>query len=52
MAKLETSCPYCEADIPLDGDEKSGDEIYCSYCEMRLKLEQIDGNLEAVEEEG
>ena len=52
MAKLETHCPYCEADIPLDGDEKKGEEVYCSYCEMRLKLEQIDGNLEAVEDEG
>ncbi|MEJ2066663.1 MAG: hypothetical protein P8Y09_01595 [Deltaproteobacteria bacterium] len=52
MAKHETYCPYCEAEIPLDGDEKRGDEVYCSYCEMKLKLERIDGNLEAIEEEG
>lgn len=52
MAQRETICPYCEAEIPLDGDEKRGDEIFCSYCEMRLKLERINGNLEAIEEEG
>lgn len=51
MAKRETSCPYCEAEIPLDGDEREGEEVYCSYCQMRLKLERIDGELEAIEEE-
>jgi hypothetical protein len=31
-------CPICEADIPLDGDEKSGDLIQCSYCKITLKI--------------
>jgi uncharacterized Zn-finger protein len=51
MGKRETNCPYCEAEIPLEGNEKEGDEVYCSYCEMRLKLQRIDGQLEAIEEE-
>ncbi|MBN1254979.1 MAG: hypothetical protein JXA50_06870 [Deltaproteobacteria bacterium] len=51
MAKGETYCPYCEAEIPLEKDAKRGDEVYCSYCEMKLKLDRIDGNLEAIEEE-
>jgi hypothetical protein len=51
MGKKETICPYCEAEIPLEGDEKEGDEIYCSYCQMMLKLASIDGTLEAVAEE-
>jgi uncharacterized Zn-finger protein len=51
MAQRETICPYCEAEIPLEGDEKKGDEVYCSYCEMKLRLERINGKLEAVEEE-
>jgi uncharacterized Zn-finger protein len=51
MGKGETICPYCEAEIPLEGDEKEGDEIYCSYCQMRLKLTRINGTLEAIEEE-
>jgi uncharacterized Zn-finger protein len=51
MGQRETSCPYCEAEIPLEGDEKKGDEIYCSYCEMKLRLARINGNLEAIEEE-
>jgi uncharacterized Zn-finger protein len=51
MTKRETTCPFCEAEIPLEGDEREGEEIYCSYCQMRLKLERIDGKLEAIEEE-
>ena len=31
-------CPICEADIPLDGDEKSGDLVQCSYCKITLKI--------------
>ena len=37
MAK-ELTCPICEADIPLDGDEETGDLILCSYCKMTLKM--------------
>ena len=37
MAK-ELSCPVCEADIPLDGDERSGELILCSYCKMTFKM--------------
>jgi len=28
---IELTCPICDADIPLDGDEKSGDLVLCSY---------------------
>jgi hypothetical protein len=31
-------CPICEADIPLDGDEKSGDLVLCSYCNVTFKI--------------
>ena len=31
-------CPICEADIPLDGDEKSGDLVLCSYCSVTFKI--------------
>lgn len=51
MPSRETHCPYCEAEIPLEGDEREGEEVYCSYCQMKLKLEKINGTLEAVEEE-
>lgn len=34
----ELSCPICEAEIPLDGDEKSGDLVLCSYCNMTFKM--------------
>ncbi len=35
---IELECPLCEADIPLEGDEKPGDLIMCSYCKTTLKL--------------
>jgi uncharacterized protein YbaR (Trm112 family) len=35
---VELICPICEADIPLDGDEESGDLLMCSYCKMTLKM--------------
>ncbi len=28
----DLSCPVCSADLPLAGDEKKGDEVYCTYC--------------------
>jgi len=37
MAK-ELECPVCEASVPLEGDDKSGDLIMCSYCKMTFKL--------------
>jgi hypothetical protein len=34
----DLECPICSADIPLDGDEKSGDLVLCSYCKVTFKL--------------
>ena len=34
----ELSCPTCNADVPLSGDEKTGDELYCAYCRAPLKV--------------
>ena len=34
----ETTCPVCNAYIPLESDDKSGDHVFCSYCGARLKL--------------
>jgi len=28
----ELVCPVCNADLPLAGDEKTGDEVYCTTC--------------------
>lgn len=32
------SCPVCDAEIPLDEEDKPGDLIYCDYCKCELKL--------------
>ncbi len=34
----ELECPVCDADIPLDGDEKAGDLILCSFCKVTFRL--------------
>ncbi len=51
MGQREVICPFCEAEIPLDGDEKEGEDVYCSYCHMKLRLEKRGEKMEAVEEE-
>jgi DNA-directed RNA polymerase subunit RPC12/RpoP len=28
----ELTCPVCQADVPLSGDERPGSEVYCTYC--------------------
>lgn len=41
MADL--SCPVCSADLPLAGDERKGDEVYCSYCRAPCRLTENPG---------
>jgi len=35
----EVKCPICSADVPLGGDERNGDEVFCSVCGAPLKLQ-------------
>jgi hypothetical protein len=34
----ELSCPICQADVPLSGEEKPGDEVCCMYCGAPCRL--------------
>lgn len=34
----DLSCPVCSADFPLTGDEKAGEEVYCTYCGAPCRL--------------
>jgi hypothetical protein len=34
----ELSCPICNADVPLSGDEQPGEEVFCTYCKAPLTL--------------
>ena len=38
MASSEVTCPICDADIPLGGDEVAGEEIFCTYCSAPCRL--------------
>jgi predicted amidophosphoribosyltransferase len=32
VVRRDVSCPVCQADLPLAGDERAGDEVFCTYC--------------------
>lgn len=34
----DKSCPICNADFPLNGDERAGQEVFCSYCGAPCRL--------------
>jgi len=52
MGNRDLSCPICQADLPLDGDEKPGDEVICAYCGAPSRITGTrDEGLEAEEEE-
>ena len=53
MAKRDLSCPICQADLPLEGDEKPGDEVICSFCgaPSRIQGKRDSEEWEAEEEE-
>ena len=38
VMRSELSCPICNADVPLAGDERKGDEVFCAYCKAPLTL--------------
>ncbi len=31
-------CTICSADIPLSGDERKGDEVFCAYCSAPFRI--------------
>ncbi len=50
MAK-EFECPVCNADIPLGGDEKPGEEIFCAYCQVPLIVQKTEDDDELMLED-
>ena len=38
MARDELKCPVCSADVPIAGDEKAGEEVFCTYCGAPCRL--------------
>ena len=40
----DQKCPVCDADITLDGDEKPGESVYCSYCSSTIKIYRRKGS--------
>ena len=51
-AKPDVSCPVCDADIPLAGDEKKGDEVFCAYCRAALTIKVLDEEDIELEDDG
>lgn len=40
MAK-ETSCPICTANVPLEEDDRVGDQVFCSFCGTRMRITRV-----------
>jgi hypothetical protein len=38
VASPELSCPVCSADLPVAGDERAGEEVFCTYCGAPCRL--------------
>ncbi len=36
--RQDLSCPVCNADVPMNGDEKAGSEVFCTFCGAPLTL--------------
>ncbi len=32
------TCPMCDADVPLTGEETVGEQVFCPYCQTPLAL--------------
>ncbi len=47
MGISEMECPVCDGNIPLQGDERDGDEVYCGYCGVMSHFKQPAGGAEA-----
>ena len=46
-------CPICDADVPMAGDERTGDVVYCTYCGAPLRVGKLslDEDPELAEED-
>lgn len=43
MAARDLTCLVCHADLPLGGDERTGDEVFCTYCGAPFTLQPGSG---------
>ncbi|MBI5642747.1 MAG: lysine biosynthesis protein LysW [Deltaproteobacteria bacterium] len=32
------TCPMCDVEVPMSGDEKVGEQVFCPYCQAPLAL--------------
>ena len=51
MAIRDLSCPVCNADFPLAGDERAGEEVFCTYCGAPCRLTASAGSEDCKAEE-
>lgn len=45
------TCPMCDVEIPLAGDEKVGEQVYCPYCQTPLALRKTKADELYLEED-
>lgn len=40
----DLSCPVCSAELMFTGDERAGDEVFCTYCGAPCRLSGKPGD--------
>jgi len=45
------TCPLCDAEVPLSGDEKIGDQVFCTYCQCPLAMKKTKAEEVYLEED-
>jgi uncharacterized Zn-finger protein len=51
MGSAAPSCPLCDAELVLSGDEEPGDEVFCPYCGAPVRLPRHPDREEATLDE-
>ncbi len=46
----EPTCPSCEVELYMTGEEEDGDFVFCPYCGNELRLKRENGGWEARDE--
>jgi hypothetical protein len=41
-AVRDGTCPICDASVPMAGDERTGDVVYCTYCDVPLRIAKVN----------
>lgn len=45
------TCPMCDVEVPMAGDEKVGEQVFCPYCQCPLSIRKSKNDEVYLEED-